>query len=264
MYNSMEGGDRKRRVANLAVSILTLIFAVLATILSAVVVHRTSGHGISSGSGGGGSSSGGGGAVSPDGGEPIVNLQTNKARVKEYHTGGQYDSDLWALSGTWQAHFSGITPRADNGTAVVFDCDDTVLSNWPEFLASDFGYIPNQFDAWVERGDAPPIKPTVQLALALYKAGFDIYFITGRPEKFRAATLANLHLIGLYTSNDRLILRDAEEEKMHAVEYKSKERAQLVARGIEIAGCAGDQISDCAGGNAGYIMKVPNYIYLIK
>ena len=255
----MDGAGAGSNRALYAMGSMTLLFSFLATVLSGVAVHRTGQ--IKS------DVSGNASDVSPES-EPLVNLQINKNNIKLYHSSGKYDSDLWSLAGNWQAHFekslSDTFPRKDNGTVVVFDCDDTVLSNWPEFLSSDFGYIPNQFDAWVEQGDAPAIKQTVEFAQYLYSKGFDLYFITGRKEAWRAPTLKNLRLIGLYVNDDRLILRDDQELKMQAVEYKSKERARLVAQGIDIAGCVGDQVSDCAGGNAGYIMKVPNYMYLIE
>ena len=37
---------------------------------------------------------------------------------------------------------------------VIFDIDDTVLSNVPELLRADFGYIPKEFNAWVESSNA--------------------------------------------------------------------------------------------------------------
>ena len=38
---------------------------------------------------------------------------------------------------------------------MVFDIDETSLSNWQELLQADFAYNKAAFDAWSETGQAP-------------------------------------------------------------------------------------------------------------
>jgi predicted secreted acid phosphatase len=172
---------------------------------------------------------------------------------------------MWALTGGWAEHFRQLgLARAKQ--VVVFDIDDTLLANYPLMLENDFGWIPKLFKEFVEAANAPAINQT----LGLYKTltselKYDVVFITGRGEADRQPTLKNLAAAGIVpASPDHLILRSADEANMLAVEYKSKRRLALVNAGYDIVGCIGDQVSDCAGGNAGYIGKCINYMYVIN
>jgi len=191
----------------------------------------------------------------------IVNLDEEKAKVRRYYESGQYDAELWGLSGKWQDYFASL-PVNDDKAAVVFDIDDTLLSSMPEVFANDFAYIPKQFDLWVNASVAPAIPQTVKLFHLLQKRGIKTIAITGRKEFQREATVKNL-LGQNITGLDPVILRSKEEEHLSAAAYKSHRRQMLTQSGYRIVGCCGDQISDCSGGYAGYIMKVPNYAYFI-
>ena len=90
-----------------------------------------------------------------------------------------------------------------------------------------------------------------------------IYIITGRGEKDCDITINNLNKAG-YEQFEPVICRTNEQLSWSAAHYKSFIREQIVKNGTEIVGCCGDQVSDCAGSNAGYIMKVPNYFYYVE
>jgi len=189
----------------------------------------------------------------------IVNLASQKAIVSAYYK-TQYGPELWSLSMQWQAHFEELTPK--NNSLVIFDLDETVLWNMELVFESDFGFIPKLWDPWVMAANATCIAQTCQLYHWLITHDFKVAFITGRHEYQRNATELNLQRVGLTTSTI-LILRQPSEDGYSAVQYKSQRRAQLAEQGWSIIGCAGDQLSDCQGGFAGYIMKVPNYAYFI-
>ena len=56
-------------------------------------------------------------------------------------------------------------PCGTKPLAVVFDIDETTLSNVRHIQANDYGYLPKVWDAWVAPGNAPP-RATVQARLA--------------------------------------------------------------------------------------------------
>jgi len=192
----------------------------------------------------------------------LINLGPAKDQVKLYYNSGQYNAELWTLEQTWQAHYAALGAPGPKD-AVIFDIDDTLLSNWPEILASDFGFIPKSFDAWVLSANATAIQPTVALLNYLQSRGFQIWSITGRKDIALNASFANFQKEKINIPRDRLVGRTPPEYKMSADQFKSQRRAQLTAQGWNIVGCCGDQISDCSSGYAGYIMKVPNYMYFL-
>jgi len=198
-------------------------------------------------------------------GNIIPNLGQDKTLVKTYYD-SQYGHDLDDLTGVWTTHFYQALPLKDASKAntVVFDLDETVLWNMPVMFQYDFGFISKEWNDWVVQANATCIPQTCALYQFLVKSGFNIVFITGRHGNQRAATELNLQRIGL-TTYDQLIVRSTEaEEKMSAVQFKSSHRKNLTeSAGYTIVGCIGDQLSDCQGGWAGFIMKVPNYAYFI-
>lgn len=192
-------------------------------------------------------------------GTTIVNLASQKGIVTAYYK-TQYGPELWSLVDTWQANFERHSPN--NNSLVVFDLDETVLWNMQLIFDSDYGFISKLWDPWVLSSNATCIEQTCQLYHWLIERDYNVAFITGRHEYQRNATALNLERIGL-TSSDILILRQPDEDGMSAVEYKSGHRKKLTKQGWNIVGCIGDQLSDCQGGFAGFIMKVPNYAYFI-
>ncbi|MCK7518917.1 MAG: hypothetical protein MZV64_14930 [Ignavibacteriales bacterium] len=78
---------------------------------------------------------------------------------------------------------------------------------------------------------------------------FKIIFITGKKDYQYNATLKNMKLVG-YTEFDTIITRNKDEYKIKSAQYKSQKRKELTDKGYVIAGCVGDQLTDCAGETA--------------
>jgi hypothetical protein len=191
----------------------------------------------------------------------IVNLDPEKQKIKAYMQ-TQYFSDLIDLTSQWRSYFDTIQPT--DKSVVIFDIDDTLLWNYPEILRSDFGFIPKEFNAWVESASAPAINQTKDFFLYLQKRNFKLIAITGRNFSQEAATRQNFASVGIGGWSDMIFRTMSEQPPMTATVYKSTRRMRLTQeQGWNIVGCCGDQISDCAGGYAGYIMKVPNYAYFL-
>eukprot|EP00698_Gefionella_okellyi_P015300 TRINITY_DN4317_c0_g1_i2.p1 TRINITY_DN4317_c0_g1~~TRINITY_DN4317_c0_g1_i2.p1 ORF type:complete len:262 (-),score=28.52 TRINITY_DN4317_c0_g1_i2:1534-2319(-) len=192
---------------------------------------------------------------------PLTNLDFSKNAVTGYYA-ANYESDLSQMTTTWLQALSNTAAIAGK-TAVVFDIDDTVLANYPEMLATNFGFIPKLWNEWVDSANASAIAPTLWLWNQFKRHGFVMVFITGRTEGQRNATVVNLSQVG-FSGWSGLHMRQPSDHGLTAAVYKNNVRAQLVQQyGYEFVGCIGDQFSDCAGDHTGFRMKVPNYCYYI-
>ena len=88
-------------------------------------------------------------------------------------------------------------------------------------------------------------------------------FITGKKDYQYDATFKNMITAG-YTKFDTIITRNKDEYKIKSAQYKSQKRDELAGKGYVIAGCVGDQLTDCEGPNCGIVVKLPNYLYLVE
>ncbi|MFC1845728.1 HAD family acid phosphatase [Candidatus Dependentiae bacterium] len=189
-----------------------------------------------------------------------MNLTDAKKQVQRYYEHGDYYKDLDAAITRATNHFQNVP--VDDRTVVIFDIDETSLTDYPDTKSISFGYIPKLSHEWVLEADAPAIPQVKKLYDFLVGRGFKIIFLTGRKHDEHAATIKNLKREG-YTEFDKLIVRQPEERKITAKAYKSARRKQLTKEGYHIVGCVGDQESDLTGDNTGYEVKLPNYIYRI-
>jgi len=187
--------------------------------------------------------------------------------------GGEYDRELAAADGdarTWlDSHL-----RKASKPALVLDIDETALSNREQILADDFAYMPGWYCeagaklgfcaalAWDALERAPAIAPTLALFNDARKRGVAVFFITGRRNAERDATIGNLRRAG-YAGWTALYMRKDDAPAETALAYKSRTRAQIEAKGFHIVADVGDQQSDLDGGHAGHPVKLPNPFYFV-
>jgi acid phosphatase len=208
-----------------------------------------------------------GGAVSliPAATAQPLNLSRAKAAVVEYHDSGAYAADLQEVADEAIAWLRERVEANLTGErlAMVFDIDETVLSNYPHMAEQDFGYVPSVWVEWVEKADAPPIEPIRAVYREARELGVAVIFLTGRsaPEE-SVGTKENLHATGM-GDYERLILRSDEDTAPTAAERKAKRRAALEQEGWTIIASIGDQASDLAGGYTERTFKLPNPFYEI-
>jgi acid phosphatase len=189
-----------------------------------------------------------------------LNLTVAKERVEKYYECGQYDRDLENVVNCAIKHFKKI-PARHNAT-VIFDVDDTVLSDYADEKSISFGYIPKLSHEWILRADAHALPQTKRFYDFLVDRGFKIIFLTGRKHDEYDATIKNLKEQG-FVHFDKLIVREASEKNLSAFKYKTARRKQLTQQGYKIVGSIGDQMSDLKGVYSGYKIKLPNYRYFI-
>lgn len=206
--------------------------------------------------------------------EPTPNLGLLKIRLREY-------ADCTAPSACYALDLDAQTARASvlldaavahskpgEKPALVLDIDETSLSNMEQMEREDYGYIVPDFNAWVLSGKAPAIPGTLRLFNHAQSLGVTVFFITGRPESQRAATIANLNSAG-YHGWKSLSMQPATLNAVTAAvtttaTYKSTERGKIVAAGYRIVMNVGDQFSDLDGEpHADYSIKLPNPFYYL-
>lgn len=196
--------------------------------------------------------------------EPL-NLSTAKAAVVRYHDSGEYARELADVASQARIWIETrvASRRPGERLAVVFDIDETVLSNYGHMRAEDFGYKSEIWAAWVAKGEAPAIEPVREVFLTARRLGVPVVFITGRREpRDRAGTEANLARQGM-GDYARLMMTPQDGRSLSNAERKTAMRRTLVEEGFTIIANLGDQQSDLAGGFAERGFKLPGPFYLI-
>jgi predicted secreted acid phosphatase len=204
-------------------------------------------------------------AVAPaSNGEPY-NLYLLKQELKAYIDEGRYEAGLAAVAAEAKQWVEQRAVRATAGEklAVVFDLDETLLSNLQHMRGMDFGYVPKLWDEWVAEGDATAIVPVRDVYLAARARNLTIVFITGRKTSDQPGTEKNLRAAGIggysrifYKPNGFAGTTEA---------FKTATRRKLVEEeGYTIIANIGDQASDLAGGFSERTFKLPNPFYIAK
>jgi predicted secreted acid phosphatase len=190
------------------------------------------------------------------------NLDLWKAELRAYHD-GEYTRQIATVAARAQVWLEqrAREARPDEKLAMVFDLDETLLSNWPYISAMDFGVTDASADAYTLQGHLPAIEPVLDLVRAARKLGVRVYLLSGRRERFRPATESNLRAIGCADYTALICKPDSDQEMVQS--FKTAERRRLTAAGLVIVGNIGDQETDLAGGYSERTFKLPNPFYLV-
>jgi predicted secreted acid phosphatase len=201
-----------------------------------------------------------------------LNLGTIKDLLLDYHQ-KYYDMDLAAVFESAQRY---VEQNADKvkKPALVLDIDETSLTNWPNLLADDFGFVadgtcdalpagPCGFNQWILKSSAKAIEPARKLFNAARAKGVAVIFITARPHKQRDPTILNLDHAG-FEGWTELRTRPDRDDLPTVQEFKTAERTKVEAEGYTIIANVGDQMSDIDGEHSGCRFKVPNPFYFIR
>ena len=177
-----------------------------------------------------------------------------------------------------------LAPQFDK-SAVVFDIDETVLSNWEAIYHNKFAYVPSgpcDLSAtepcgqreWELSARAVALAPSLDFYRFVRtlkdKSGnpVEVFFVTGRYEdpSERIATQWNLRKEG-YDTWTRLYMRPESTRTDEVSFYKSNARKDIEKTHRIIANI-GDQYSDLIGepwdDHAEKCFKLPNPFYFIK
>ena len=192
----------------------------------------------------------------------------NAAAIEEYYDSGQAKRDqesitktAWKWINTWVDDKCGGDPESCNAT-VVFDIDETLLSNYGYYKSTGFTFDQDGWNAFNEACKNSAIAPSRDLYRKLLRDGFSVVLMTGRPEADRSWTASCLRERGISGWHE-LILRTPAEASLSADVYKSQNRADLQREAHRIVASIGDQVSDMSMGHlkAGFLL--PNLMYFI-
>ena len=196
-----------------------------------------------------------------------ANLTRLTEEIQVYHNSGAYQKELTATLDRAH-HFVVNRVNLNNHhthpkkLAIVLDIDETSLSNYNKLVARHFVGTRAQIHQEMLAADAPAIKPMLQFYDDALKRGVTIFFVTGRHESVRLATIKNLKYAG-YHDWKGLYLRPENDKRASVIPFKSQTRATISKEGYTIIASIGDQYSDLKGGHAEHTYKLPNpYYYL--
>jgi len=193
------------------------------------------------------------------------NLYPHKLQLKAYIDSGGYARDVAAVALQADKY---LVKRLAKGAkpgkklAIVFDIDETTLSNLPHILANDYGYVPRIWNEWVAEGRARAIVPVQTVYDTAIRGKIDVFFITGRTENDRAATERNLRDVGYDTWTRIYYYKPSGDTPLSLAGFKTEVRRKLTQEGYVIVANIGDQNSDLVGGYAERYFKLPNPFYI--
>jgi len=242
--------------------------------------------------------------------DQITNIDVLRQQIRNYY-GDPLGTGTFAADGNYAKEASGVAtagtrwlaavkdPRGQkHGTtkgskktpAIIMDVDDTTLTTWNYELASNWAYNPTTNAQFVTEQRFPATPGMVAMATKAAKAGYAIFFLTGRPAAQEAATLGNLTADGvgvdagypapttLSDGEDGLFTKPAVADypgylkaacaddpngSCTTIHYKSATRAHIESLGYDIVANFGDQYSDLKGGYADRTFKLPNPNYYL-
>ena len=193
-----------------------------------------------------------------------ANLGLLKNQLESYYNSGDYLKELTQVA-TQASEY--IQQEADTNQhqpqpkrlAIVLDIDETSLSNYSNMKKDDFANNPAKILEELLAGEEPAIQPVLDLYQQAIQNNVAVFFVTGRDESLRNATVQNLNAAG-YKQWAGLELRTGH---MPTIAYKTAARAKITQQGYTILASIGDQESDLIGGYAQRTYKLPNPFYYL-
>ncbi|WFT97010.1 S1/P1 nuclease [Bradyrhizobium barranii] len=202
-----------------------------------------------------------------------LNVGELKLQLIDYKCSGQYDREVADTLASAQAYIN-MRAGGPNHPAIILDIDETSLSNWPEIIANDFGFIPSGACslvgpcgdlAWELSAQSLVIAPTLRLFNQAKAKNVKVFFVTGRRDtaNLREATEKNLRAVG-YDGWEALLMRPpiGTDTFPNAQAFKTAKRAEI-SKTFTIIANIGDQQSDLVGGYAERVWRVPNPFYYV-
>ncbi|GAA1915653.1 HAD family acid phosphatase [Nocardioides marmoribigeumensis] len=180
--------------------------------------------------------------------------------------------DLTAEAGKYLARRVAQPQHLEGRPAIILDIDDTTLTTYNYEVYSNFAYDPTVNAAFVNAGVFPAVPTMPQLTQAAAAQGYELFFLTGRPENQRPGTQANLTGAGYAgPAADHLFLKDQTlpwlsscAPTCSSAQYKALTREHLEKDlGYDVVANFGDQPSDFTGGFADRTFRVPNPMYYL-
>jgi len=180
-----------------------------------------------------------------------------------YHDSGEWDRDTSRVIRRARRFLERRRgERSGRRAAIVLDIDDTSLSTYDCLKRFDFNRRASD-GSCAEAAALPAIPQTLELFRYAREHHVAVFFLTGRRERLRGPTVANLRAEG-FTGRWRLMMRPNRERPGTHDGFKARTRRKIRRRGNRIVINVGDQRSDLRGGHALRAFKLPNPMYVIR
>lgn len=189
-----------------------------------------------------------------------------KQKLIQYYNSGRYHYEFNQAIANAKKCLEQQIHNGHNGKrpSLVLDIDDTALSLYYYGRVLGFGTMtPQEIEFIMKKTNQPPILATLNLYNFAKKHSLFVFFISGRHESWRVATIRSLQAAG-YKNWDGLYLRPDNYSYPSTISFKSGTRKLLRSEGYNIIGNIGDQASDLTGNdNIQCKFKLPNPYYFI-
>jgi predicted secreted acid phosphatase len=235
----------------------------------------------------------------PASGAAIPNIDSVKSTIRTYYNAAKdAGTGLWVANKTTspyitqlkaieQGILSDLPQAAPANSAVVFDVDATLLSDFDFEEATHYNYDGAVSAQWVADHLYQAVPGMPDLLRTLDARGYDVYGVTGRPAAQEDDSVANLTEQGFVATggapifdNDNLYTTgsytpaakpayvdcsaDGTAASCSTVEKKAFTRQEIETTGGDnIVLNVGDQWSDLMGGYADDTAKLPNPTYFL-
>jgi hypothetical protein len=180
----------------------------------------------------------------------VVGVAASAARGGEPSQANAYLRELARIEARAATYLSSNRHPGER-QALILDIDDTTL------LDDGSGSL--------RAGRLPPVAGMPALVNRASREGYDVFWITARPESVRRASEANLARAGYRPPVDprHLFLKGPQPylacgRACTTVQYKAGTRRYIASLGYRISADIGDHPSDLAGGFAGKTFKLPD------
>jgi hypothetical protein len=272
-------------LAGVLIAVLGLVFGGIATASA-----HNGGGGAGNGHGNGGTLSWSTGpapspAPTPKTDAQVPNVTLVENAIKAYYgdtvaangdhlpsTTGNYAKQVAKIEDSAEWYLKTYKTRSTAKKAILLDVDDTSLNTYNYEIFSNFAYNPTTNAEYVNDARFPEVYGMPALVKYASAHGYQVFFLTGRPEAQRAGTVTNLAKVG-YTAPaaDHLYLKNTANPPAYlpcgatctTIQYKSGTRAHIESLGYNIVANFGDQYSDLTGGYADRRFKLPNPMYYL-
>lgn len=183
--------------------------------------------------------------------------------LNKYFSSGEYIQEIETKALEAKSYLDQrLKKTSGDSLAIVFDIDETALSNLEALQRNNYSTNMEAFTANYLFSTLPAIGPTLGLYNYAKRRNVKLFFITSRPNTPEVinATVRNLKQAGFADWED-LYLMPLEDNNLTTAEFKKQSRQMIQNMGYTIVLNIGDQESDISGGVAEVAIKYPNPFY---
>jgi hypothetical protein len=191
----------------------------------------------------------------------VRNLDFWKKWLRNWFESGQYFKDIQVeLDPAYKIVKNAV---GDKAAAVIFDIDETLITEYELMLKYDFGWA----GAAIDEAQITTTFPAIGVVQDFYRycltSGINVIILTSKRVKYYDYVMQEL-LFSKYDNPTKLILRPDDDIGTIA-DYKMRMRQDLIEnQGYRIIANLGDQPSDFFEGYSEYDFKIPNNYYDIS